>query len=135
MTNKNIRIAITGAAGRMGKSIIKLILQKNNYQVELGAAIVSNYSKYNNIDVSNLIYLSKPVGLLTTNDISLVSDKFDVLIDFTNSSSSIDNIKKCCKYNKNIVVGTTGFSEEQIDIIKKKVKLLVLYYLKILVLV
>ncbi|MCV2506144.1 MAG: hypothetical protein N4P90_00490 [Candidatus Lightella neohaematopini] len=121
MINKNIRVAVTGANGRMGKTIIKLILQ-NNYKVKLGAAIVSNYSKYNNIDVSKLIGLSTPVGILTTNNINLVNDKFDVLIDFTNPNSSIESIKKCCKYSKNIVIGTTGFNEEQKNIIKKKVK-------------
>ncbi|MCV2524930.1 MAG: hypothetical protein N4P93_01795 [Candidatus Lightella neohaematopini] len=121
MINKNIRIAIAGASGRMGKTLIELILQ-NNYQVKLGAAIVSNKSKYNNIDVSKLICLSAPIGILTTNNINLVNNKFDVLIDFTNPSSSIENIKKCCKYNKNIVIGTTGFSKAQKKIIKKKAK-------------
>ncbi|MCV2508796.1 MAG: hypothetical protein N4P92_02585 [Candidatus Lightella neohaematopini] len=121
MIDKNIRIAVAGASGRMGKTLIKLILQ-NDYQVKLGAAIVSNYSKYNNIDVSKLVCLPTPVGILTTNNINLVSNKFDVLIDFTNPSASIENIKKCCKYNKNIVIGTTGFSKAQKKIIKKKVE-------------
>jgi 4-hydroxy-tetrahydrodipicolinate reductase len=42
-----------------------------------------------------------------------VSADFHTLIDFTRPEVTLKNIAYCVEYNKNIVIGTTGFSNEE----------------------
>lgn len=40
-------------------------------------------------------------------------DDFDVLIDFTAPQATLDNIALCAQHNKQVVIGTTGFSDAE----------------------
>jgi len=46
-------------------------------------------------------------------DLAAVIDDFDVLIDFTAPAVTLDNLALCRRHGKSIVIGTTGFSDEQ----------------------
>lgn len=104
------RIAVTGAAGRMGKALIEAVCQNND--TVLGAAIVSPTSSLVGADAGELAGVGK-LGVALVNDLAKVIDDFDVLIDFTSPGATVANAALCKANNKPMVVGTTGFSAEE----------------------
>lgn len=104
------RIAITGAAGRMGRVLIEATLQ--NESTALNAAIDRPGSPLIGVDAGELINV-EPQKVIIVDDLNSVTDDFDVLIDFTHPDVSIKNIEICRKAKKRLVIGTTGFSDEQ----------------------
>ncbi len=113
--NKKIRIAITGPVGRMGKILIQEI-QKNNNTCLTAALIQKNHVLVNK-DIGEIIGIGK-IGVLISDDLNIKKNDFDVLIDFTQPHSTLKYLEYCKKFTKNIVIGTTGFSRKEFDIIK-----------------
>lgn len=106
---KKIKIAVTGAYGRMGTSIIQEIQKNKN--VILQCCIVKE--KKQEITIEN----NKNTKII--NNIEQEIKNFDILIDFSTPDNTLNNLKICKKYKKNIVIGTTGFSKQEIQIIKQ----------------
>jgi len=104
------RIAVIGAAGRMGKVLIEAVVLAEG--VGFGAAIVSPNSSLVGVDSGELAGVGKQ-GVLAVGDLELVADQFDVLVDFTSPELTMKNVEVCCKLGKKIVIGTTGLSDEQ----------------------
>jgi 4-hydroxy-tetrahydrodipicolinate reductase len=104
------RIAVMGAAGRMGKVLIEAVHQTPG--VSLGAAIVSPNSSLVGADAGELAGVGK-LGVIINNSIAAAADNFDVLIDFTNPELTLANLAECVRLKKAMVVGTTGLSSEQ----------------------
>lgn len=104
------RVAITGADGRMGKTLIQAVQDVQNMQVT--AAIVHPDSSLAGADAGEIAGIGK-IGVHTVTDITAVLDDFDVVIDFTHIDHTLDNLKTCVAHQKNIVIGTTGFSDVQ----------------------
>ena len=75
-----VKIAVTGAAGRMGKTLIEAISVAEG--CELSAALERPESSLIGADAGELAGLGK-CGVLVGADIAAVVDDFDVLIDFT----------------------------------------------------
>ncbi|QCI15837.1 4-hydroxy-tetrahydrodipicolinate reductase [Buchnera aphidicola] len=113
--NKKVRIAITGPMGRMGQILIKEI-QKNEH-VSLSAALVQDKHELINKDIGEILGIGK-IGVLISNQSNIKQNDFDILIDFTKPSSTLKYLEYCNKFNKNIVIGTTGFSKREINIIE-----------------
>ena len=105
-----VRIAVTGAAGRMGKTLIEAVA--NNPDTELTAALEHPESSLLGADAGELAGIGKN-GVAVSADIAAVVDQFDVLIDFTVPAASANNARVCGEYGKKMVLGTTGFSDEQ----------------------
>lgn len=105
-----VRIAVTGAAGRMGKTLIEAVA--NAEGVELAAALERPESSLIGADSGELAGLGKN-GVAIAANIADVIDQFDVLIDFTAPVATLANAKACAEAGKNIVIGTTGFTLEQ----------------------
>jgi 4-hydroxy-tetrahydrodipicolinate reductase len=57
-------------------------------------------------------------GIPIVADIDAVMDGFDVLIDFTLPDATIDNVERCRKAGKRIVIGTTGMDDRQKGVIR-----------------
>ncbi|MFT5930238.1 MAG: 4-hydroxy-tetrahydrodipicolinate reductase [Oceanospirillaceae bacterium] len=104
------RIAVMGAAGRMGKVLVEAVHQTPG--VSLGAAIVSPNSSLVGADAGELAGVGK-LGVVLTNSLAGAADDFDVLIDFTNPELTLANLVECVRLNKAMVIGTTGLSSEQ----------------------
>jgi len=113
------RIAITGAAGRMGRVLIEATLQ--NESTTLNAAIDRPGSSLVGVDAGELINQGAQ-NVLLVDDINKVMDDFDVLIDFTHPDVSVKNIQACREADKKIVIGTTGFTDEQKQLITDAAK-------------
>ena len=104
------RLALTGAAGRMGKTLIEAIELAEG--VELRAAIERPESSLIGADAGELAGLGKN-NIIVAADLAAAINDFDVLIDFSVPAATLANAKMCAEHNKKIVIGTTGFSPEQ----------------------
>src|SRR6478736_5824963 len=104
------RIAIAGAAGRMGKALIEAT--KANPAANLASAIVRPGSTLIGVDAGEFGGVGK-LDVKIVGDISQAIDQFDVLIDFSSPSATLANVKICAAHGKPIVVGTTGFSDTE----------------------
>lgn len=104
------RIAVVGAAGRMGKTLIEAIQLADG--ASLTAAIDRPDSSLIGADVGELAGQGK-LGVLLVGNLADVVDQFDVLIDFTHPTVTVKNLEVCRKAGKAMVIGTTGFSVEE----------------------
>ncbi|TRX00705.1 4-hydroxy-tetrahydrodipicolinate reductase [Candidatus Methylobacter oryzae] len=105
-----MRIAVVGASGRMGLCLIKAaVLAK---QAELTVAVSRPDSLSIGRDAGELAGISV-TGVKVVDSLAAVVDQFDVLIDFTRPGASMDFIEICREAGKKIVIGTTGYSDEQ----------------------
>ena len=105
-----MRIAVIGAAGRMGKTLIQAIQDADN--VTLGAAIVEPNSSLIGADAGEIAGLGK-LGVNTVGELADCVDEFDVLIDFTTPALTVSNVAFCAAHNKAIVIGTTGLNDDE----------------------
>ena len=92
----------------MGKMLINRVIDYPN--LELTAAIECEDSPVVGLDPGTLGGIGE-FGFLVVSDIATVLDSFDVLIDFTNVESTLENVTACRAANKRVVVGTTGLSD------------------------
>ena len=105
-----IKIAVTGAGGRMGRTLIEAVA--NHTELELAAAIEQPSSPFLGLDAGALAGLDSN-GVIVVSDLNEVIDDFDVLIDFTAPAATVSNALLCAQAGKKMVVGTTGFDAAQ----------------------
>ncbi|MDR2811877.1 MAG: 4-hydroxy-tetrahydrodipicolinate reductase [Endomicrobium sp.] len=101
-----MKLAICGAAGRMGQSIIAIA--KKDSEIQISGALEFESSK--------AIGTGCPI-ISSVIDLEKILKSTDALIDFTNPESTLKNLDLAVKQEVPVVIGTTGFSEEQ----KKKI--------------
>ena len=104
------RIAITGAAGRMGRSLIEACQQTEG--LEVSVALEHPESSLLGSDAGDLAGIGK-LDVAVGADLAAVTDAFDVLIDFTRPEPTLANLKICRQAGRRMVIGTTGFNDEQ----------------------
>ncbi|MDU0810469.1 MAG: 4-hydroxy-tetrahydrodipicolinate reductase [Burkholderia sp.] len=109
-----MKIAIAGASGRMGRILIEAILKDPDMKLT-GVLSRSNGVHFGQ-DAG--LFLGKKTGIMLTNDIDAVLSNSDYLIDFTNPESTIMHVKAAQLHKVRLVIGTTGFSDEQKLVIK-----------------
>lgn len=115
-----LRLAITGANGRMGQSIIRAVDALDN--IEIVYAIVREENPYLGKSVCDFVPVSKNNHLVYQTIDEVNQAEFDVMIDFTSIESSIANAEYCARYNKKLLIGTTGFNETEITQLKNWAK-------------
>ena len=109
-----IKVAVTGAAGRMGSGIIKKITEQDD--MEVVAAIEMPNTPLEGTDAGIKAGVGEIgveiVGSEKLED-ALKSSGADVLVDFTIAPAAANAIKIATSCGVGVVVGTTGFTEEQ----------------------
>ncbi|MBK4775609.1 4-hydroxy-tetrahydrodipicolinate reductase [Candidatus Pantoea edessiphila] len=110
-----MRVAITGAQGRMGLNLIRAAQKEH---INLRSVLVKPGSTLIGHDAGELIGINK-IGIQITDNIYNIIDHFDCLIDFTNKKSTLANLNICHKYRKSMVIGTTGFNQEDYQLINR----------------
>ncbi|EKZ5286282.1 4-hydroxy-tetrahydrodipicolinate reductase [Klebsiella aerogenes] len=108
MQDAQIRVAIAGAGGRMGRQLIQAALQMEG--VALGAALEREGSSLVGSDAGELAGAGKS-GVTVQSSLAAVNDDFDVLIDFTRPEGTLNHLAFCRQHGKGMVIGTTGFDE------------------------
>lgn len=104
-----IKIAVCGAAGRMGQRIIVAA-------VEAGCTISGALERPGHPQVgqdAGLIAGCGQLGVAISDDLNAVVEGCDVLIDFTTPKISLKNLEVCSLKKKSIVIGSTGFTPEE----------------------
>lgn len=104
------RVAITGASGRMGRALLEAVHQDPHTQVS--AAIDRSGSSMVGVDAGELANVGK-LGIKVDDSLTRVVDQFDVLIDFTRPEATMLHLEICRAAGKRMVIGTTGFTDEQ----------------------
>lgn len=98
-----VRIAIAGAAGRMGRTLIEAVARASD--LRLTSALEGKSSTALGVDAGTLV----GAGSLGVKIASVLSDDFDVLIDFTRPEPTLEHLAQCVAGKKKMVIGTTGF--------------------------
>lgn len=115
MKLEKLGIFVSGANGRMGKEIIKEVIQDDN--VFLAGAVEHPNSSCLGAD-AGLNSGEQPISVTLTSDLKRDLEKtFGVVIDFSSVESTLENVKRCIDFKVPMVIGTTGFSEEQKQLI------------------
>lgn len=103
-----MKIAVAGSTGRMGRSLIEAILASAD--LELSAALEVAASPQLGKDAGEA--LGSPCGVVVSDDYAAAVAVSDCLIDFTRPEGSLMHLDACVKSGTNMVIGTTGFSEQ-----------------------
>ncbi len=109
-----LKIAIAGINGRMGRSLYQA-LQETTFAMQLSAATTLPEEQTLGQQVSDVLGGKSAVIIADK-----LSEDFDILIDFTAPAASLQHIDFCQKYGKAIVIGTTGFNDYELALIKAK---------------
>lgn len=102
------RVAINGAAGRMGRNLLAACI--DDPALELAAAFERDGHERLGSDAATLIG-REPVQVPLSADID--PQRFEVVIDFTRPEGTLALIETCRGAGVALVIGTTGFSAEQ----------------------
>lgn len=114
-----IKIAVTGAAGRMGAAIIAAIIR--NPATELAGALEREDSPALGKDAGELAGIDK-TGVKITGDKTKAFKKADAIIDFSTPDATMKTVEDAIESKKALVIGTTGFSLHQREEIKELAK-------------
>lgn len=109
------RIAVSGAAGRMGKAVFEVCEETDG--VEVTVAVENSSSSRLGMDAGEIAGTGRN-GVAIVADVNSVLRDFDVWVDFTLPDAAISAVENCRKAGKRMVIGTTGFSDGQKEIIR-----------------
>ena len=102
---KKINLTITGCMGRMGQQIIKTSQKDRNFKL---------------VSLTENKIIHKKISGIQPNLNNIAAFKnTNVVIDFTIPKCTLDVLKIASKLNKRVVIGTTGFSRREENLIKK----------------
>ena len=102
---KKIKIAISGCMGRMGQELIKSTKSKKDFKI---VSLTEN-KKVN----------KKILGIIPQLNSVSAFKKVNVIIDFTIPKCTLEILKFAVKQKKKVVIGTTGFTKKEENLIKK----------------
>jgi len=102
---KKISLAITGCVGRMGAQLIKSSKKNKNFK------LVSL--------TENKIINKKIAGIKPSLNNAEAFKKINIIIDFTVPKCTLEILEIASKFKKRVVIGTTGFTKREEDLIKK----------------
>jgi 4-hydroxy-tetrahydrodipicolinate reductase len=100
---KKINVTITGSLGRMGKILIKRISKNKNLKL------------FSLTDLKSGKIIN---GIKTQKNNLEAFKKTDVIIDFSRPKASLEILNYAKKLKKKVVIGTTGFTKKQNNLIK-----------------
>jgi len=102
---KKINLAITGCLGRMGQQLVKSSKSAKNFKL---------------VSVTeNRVVNKKVAGLKPQLNSESAFKNANIIIDFTVPKSTLKVLKIASRLKKRVVIGTTGFSRKEENIIKK----------------
>lgn len=113
-----VRVAVVGACGRMGREVVKGILNRPDFQL-VAAVDVREVGK----DIGEIIG-SQPIGVPVSSDLvaALKESNAQVAVDFTHPSVVFENVRKTIECGVAPVVGTTGWTQEKVKAIDRLAK-------------
>ena len=108
-----LRVAVAGASGRMGRMLIEAVVATDDLLL-CGALDVEGSA---GLGQDAALFLGHASGVVITSDLRVGLAQAQVLIDFTRPSGTLAHLAVCRELGVKVVIGTTGFTDEQkIDI-------------------
>ncbi len=123
--NKSINVGVIGAGGRMGRMLIEAV--QNNPQTTLKAAIERQGSSLVGADAGEVAAIGH-LNVQIVDDLAAVINDIDVLIDFSLPDATEKNMQVCAEHNVAMVIGTTGFNEQQEQVLAKASEQITIVY-------
>lgn len=113
-----LKVVVVGADGRMGREVVRAILREEDLSL-VGAVDVHNQGH----DIGTLA-AGNPCGVPVTGNLGRVLEETgtDVVVDFTTPDRVRENLAIILRHRVNVVIGTTGISEESINDIDVKAR-------------
>ena len=125
-TNKQaIKVGVIGAGGRMGRMLIEAV--QDNSQTILNAAIERQGSSLVGADAGEVAAIGR-LEVQIVDDLKVVINDIDVLIDFSLPDATEQNMQICAANNVAMVIGTTGFNEQQEQVLAKASEKIAIVY-------
>jgi 4-hydroxy-tetrahydrodipicolinate reductase len=110
------KVVILGAAGRMGKALVRCILEEKVQGLELHGAVdlwdAPEFGKD-----AGLMAGSREAGLNVTSNLEEVGPTADVIVDFSSHFGTAGNAPRIAEWGTGWVIGTTGLNEEELGAI------------------
>jgi 4-hydroxy-tetrahydrodipicolinate reductase len=102
-------VAIAGATGRMGRTLIEAVLADG--ELRLSAALEQAGHPQIGKDAGERV--GSQCGVIVSDDVAGALQGSDVLIDFTRPQGTLAHLAVCRRQGIRMVIGTTGFDDEQ----------------------
>lgn len=102
-----IRLAVVGAAGRMGRAVISAALDDARFE------IVAAHSRDGAAQDVATLAGRPPIGVVTGDALAPVVQAADAVIEFTRPAFSVELARLCAAHGRALVSGTTGFDSAQ----------------------
>lgn len=102
-----MRVAVTGARGRMGRLIVENVASAADMELAAAFDIVGVGERINDVSISSPDVIGEVIQDANP----------DVLVDFTAADAAMENIRIAAENKVNLVVGTTGFTNDQRQVI------------------
>ena len=109
----DLRVCVNGACGKMGSEVVRAIA-KNDGVILRGAVDFSHVGE----EIGKIANTEDKVIIKNELKEVLAEGNIDVVVDFTNHTCIYGNTKTVLEAGIPIVIGTTGFTEEQVEEIK-----------------
>lgn len=111
--NQKIKVLVTGASGRMGREVVKMVLSSDDLQLVAGVDLTSS-----DVDLGLLVGKER-CGVTITQDLSkaLQTSKADVMVDFTAHHTAVKNTQLAIEHGVRPVIGTSGFTPDDIQML------------------
>jgi 4-hydroxy-tetrahydrodipicolinate reductase len=103
-----VRVAIAGASGRMGRTLIEATLAAED--LTLAGALDVPGSPEIGVDAGERF--GRTTGVRVQSDVDGVVRACDVLVDFTRPAGTLQYVSACAAAGTAAVIGTTGFDDE-----------------------
>lgn len=113
-----IRIGVLGATGRMGRTVLREAINRG-FSISLAVEDESNQNIGNSL--KDLGICNSDVTISSLNEIKEHIETTDVFISFTNPVAEITNATQLENSSIPIVIGTTGFTAEQRELLVEKI--------------
>lgn len=107
-----IRVGIVGGTGKLGKDIIRLLIEHT--EITLGAVVARKNNPFAGKELGSLIE-SQITDIIIQDDILGASEKCDLYIDCTNVDSFMENYDAYVLGNKPVIIATTGFESKDME--------------------
>ena len=114
---QKIKVVVLGAGGRMGRTLIRCIVEEKVQGLELHGAVdlwdVPDLGKD-----AGLMAGTREAGVKLINNLAEVAPTADVVVDFSSHHGTAGNAPRIAEWGTAWVIGTTGLNEEELAAVK-----------------
>jgi len=107
-----MKLAVSGATGRMGRTLITLL--SRHPSMTLAAALIRPGAQALGRDAGEVAGVG-PLGVMLTDDLEAGVAAADVVVDFSSPAAALLLLAQCRRASRGMVIGTTGFTADELE--------------------